>query len=70
MNFTININGVLFDEEQEIRTQVASLLMEDNHLDAVVADILEAANGNQPSEFINSGPRENQVCAPALPLSQ
>ena len=64
MNFTININGVLFDEEQEIRTQVASLLMEDNHLDAVVADILEAANGNQPSEFINQWTeREPGLCS-------
>ena len=64
MNFTININGVHFDEEQEIRTQVTSLLMEDNHLDAVVADLLEAANGNQPSEFINQWTeREPGLCS-------
>ena len=64
MNFTININGVLFDEEEEIRTQVSSLIMRPQHLDAVVADLLEAANGNQPSEFINQWTeREPGLCS-------
>ena len=64
MNFHIVINGVFFDDEQEIRTQVESLLMDDAHLAAVVGDLVEAATGNQPSEFINQWTeREPGLCS-------
>ena len=64
MNFHIVINGVFFDDEQEIRTQVESLLMDDAHLEAVVGDLVEAATGNQPSEFINQWTeREPGLCS-------
>jgi hypothetical protein len=64
MNFHIVINGVFFDDEQEIRTQVGSLLMDDAHFDAVVGDLIEASTSNQPSEFINQWTeREPGLCS-------
>lgn len=53
MNWNIVINGFLVGDEQELREQIEPLLTNEANLNAITADILDAANGTQPSEALN-----------------
>jgi len=53
MNWNIFINGIVIGDEQELREQITPLISNPSNLNAITADILEAAAGTQPSEAIN-----------------
>lgn len=50
----IYINGLIVEDEQDLRVQLPSDLLEDpSRHEALLADILEAANSGRPSEMVN-----------------
>ena len=53
MHWHIIINGIVIGDEQELREQIEPLITDAVNLNAITADILEAAGGTQPSEALN-----------------